>query len=392
MAVPACFINIGEVQVDDTGDGDEVGDALGALGKDAIGNREGLEHGGLLLGDVEQLIVRNDDHGVDAIGEGLDALLGALLTLAALEGEGLGHDGDGQCADLVHRDIGNDGSSAGTGAAALAAGDKHHVGASERLGDVVAGLIGSLAANLGIGAGAQAAGKVGADVHLDIGIRDRECLSIGVDGNKLDAADALFDHSIDRVGTAAADADHLNDGKVVVDLCLVHVGPPNKGYSHSMGRPLRTLTFRLKVNAKVNRIMFAHYERISQIIDRENQTNQINGVVWPLNKASTSATRSIPKCVVARRAHIDIRYALYLRKQLGDYAFLLGDIVRIAQRHLNAVIEVCRDGFDRRRGNILDLSQELARKTTHIIQAGLNGFGVHRLAGNRSDIRRDISQ
>ena len=74
-------------------------------------------------------------------------------------------------------------------------------------------------------------------MHLDIGIRDRECLSIGVDGNKLDAADALFDHSIDRVGTAAADADHLNDGKVVVDLCLVHVGPPNKGYSHSMGRP-----------------------------------------------------------------------------------------------------------------------------------------------------------
>ena len=50
-------LNIGEVQVDDTGDGDEVGDALGALGKDAIGNREGLEHGGLLLGDVEQLIV-----------------------------------------------------------------------------------------------------------------------------------------------------------------------------------------------------------------------------------------------------------------------------------------------------------------------------------------------
>ena len=285
-------LNIGEVQVDDTGDGDEVGDALGALGKDTIGNREGLEHGGLLLGDVEQLIVRDDDHGVDAIGEGLDALLGALLALAALEGEGLGHDGDGQCADLVHRDIGNDGSSAGTGATALTAGDKHHVGASERLGNVVAGLIGSLAANLGVGAGAQAAGKVGADVHLDIGIRDRECLSIGVDGNKLDAADALFDHSIDRVGTAAADADHLNDGKVVVDLCLVHVGPPNKGYSHSMGRPLRTLTFRLKVNAKVNRIMFAHYERISQIIDRENQTNQINGVVWPLNKASTSATRS----------------------------------------------------------------------------------------------------
>ena len=33
-------------------------------------------------------------------------------------------------------------------------------------------------------------------------------------------------------------------------------------------------------------------------------------------------------------AHIDISYALYLQKATGDYAFLLGDIVRIAQRHL----------------------------------------------------------
>ena len=180
----------------------------GCLGKDAIGNREGLEHGGLLLGDVEQLIVRDDDHGVDAIGEGLNALLGALLALAALEGEGLGHDGDGQRTDLVHRDIGNDGSSAGTGATALAAGDEHHVGASER--SAMSSRDSSAACGQPRGcAGAQAAGKVGADVHLDIGIRDRECLSIGVDGNKLDAADALFDHSIDRVGTAAADATTL---------------------------------------------------------------------------------------------------------------------------------------------------------------------------------------
>ncbi len=39
--------------------------------------------------------------------------------------------------------------------------------------------------------------------------------------------------------------------------------------------------------------MFAHYERISQIIDRENQTNQINGVVWPLNKATNDAKQSV---------------------------------------------------------------------------------------------------
>ena len=33
------------------------------------------------------------------------------LALAALEGEGLGDDGDGQRADVVHRDVGDDGSA-----------------------------------------------------------------------------------------------------------------------------------------------------------------------------------------------------------------------------------------------------------------------------------------
>ena len=152
MAVPACFMMVlTSAKSRLMMPGTVMRSVMpGYLGKDAIGNREGLEHGGLLLGDVEQLVVRDNDHGVDAIGKGLNALFGALLTLAALEGEGLGHDGDGQRTDLVHRDIGNDGSGAGAGATALTAGDEHHVGASERLGDVIAGLIGGLATNLGV--------------------------------------------------------------------------------------------------------------------------------------------------------------------------------------------------------------------------------------------------
>ena len=187
----------------------KVGNALGALGKNPIGVGEGLQHGGLLLGDVEELVVGDDDEGVDAVGQGLDALLGGLLALATLKGEGLGDDGDGQRADLVHSDVRNDGSSAGTGAAALAGGDEDHVGAGQGLGDVVAALVSCLAADLGVSAGAQAAREVGADVHLDVGIGDRQRLRVGIDGHELDAADTLFDHSIDRVGTAAADTDHL---------------------------------------------------------------------------------------------------------------------------------------------------------------------------------------
>ncbi len=40
-----------------------------------------VRRGGLLLGDVEQLVVRDNDHGVDAVGERLNALFGALLAL-----------------------------------------------------------------------------------------------------------------------------------------------------------------------------------------------------------------------------------------------------------------------------------------------------------------------
>mgnify|MGYP000455977131 CR=1 FL=1 len=86
--------------------------------------------------------------------------------------------------------------------------------------------------------------------------------------------------------------------------------------------------------------MFAHYERISQIIDGENQTNQINGAVCPVNKGQkTLRGRCVPKRIVARRSNVDIRHALHLRKQLGNDALLFGDVVRIAERHLDTVIE-----------------------------------------------------
>ena len=47
-------------------------------------------------------------------------------------------------------DLGDDRRAAGAGAAALAGGDEHHVGALEHLFDLVAVLLGGLAADLGV--------------------------------------------------------------------------------------------------------------------------------------------------------------------------------------------------------------------------------------------------
>ena len=121
---------------------------------------------------------------------------------------------DGQRADLVLGDLGDHRRGAGAGAAALAGGDEHHVGALQRLLDLVARLGRGALADVRIGARAEALGQLVADVQLDVGVAHRERLRVGVAGDELDAAQAGVDHAIDRVRAAAADADDFDDCEI----------------------------------------------------------------------------------------------------------------------------------------------------------------------------------
>ena len=71
-------------------------------------------------------------------------------------------------------------------------------------------------------------------MHLDVGVGDGEGLGVRIDGDELDAADALLDHAVHGVRTATAHADDLDDSKVVVDLVLVHV----RSSEHYVASPL----------------------------------------------------------------------------------------------------------------------------------------------------------
>ena len=121
---------------------------------------------------------------------------------------------DGQRADLVLGDLGDDRRGAGAGAAALARGDEHHVRALQRLLDLIARLGRRAHADVRIGAGAEPLGELVADVELDVGVAHRERLGIGVAGDELDAPQARVDHAVDRVGAAAADADDFDDCEI----------------------------------------------------------------------------------------------------------------------------------------------------------------------------------
>ncbi|AGL27616.1 hypothetical protein J113_14900 [Mycobacterium tuberculosis CAS/NITR204] len=78
------------------------------------------------------------------------------------------------------------------------------------------GVLGGLTADLRIGAGAQPAGGVAADVEFDVGIAHQQRLGVGVDRDEFHAFEALLDHSVDGVDTATTDTHDLDDGQVVV--------------------------------------------------------------------------------------------------------------------------------------------------------------------------------
>src|SRR5918992_1986757 len=93
--------NVGEVEVDQPGQGDQVGDALHALAQHVVGHAERLDHRGLLVEHREQARVRDHDQRVDLAGELLHALAGLLAAPLALEREWLGDDAHRQRADLA---------------------------------------------------------------------------------------------------------------------------------------------------------------------------------------------------------------------------------------------------------------------------------------------------
>ena len=209
--------HVGEVEVDEPRHGDQVGDPLHALAEDVVGHPERLEDRSRLLDHLQQPVVLDHDQRVDAVAKVLDADLGLVGAALALEGERLRDDADGQRLELA-TELGNDRRGAGPRATALTGGDEDHVGALERLLQLVAALLRGGEAHLGVRAGAEPARRLGADVDLHVGVRVEQRLRVRVDRDELDAGEPGLDHAVDGVRAAAADPDDLDHCEVVAVL------------------------------------------------------------------------------------------------------------------------------------------------------------------------------
>jgi hypothetical protein len=83
---------------------------------------------------------------------------------------------------------------------------------------LVAALLRGGLADRRVGAGAEAARRLRADVDLHVGVAHHQRLRVGVDRDELDPAEARIDHAVDRVRSAAADADDLDHREIVTRL------------------------------------------------------------------------------------------------------------------------------------------------------------------------------
>ena len=139
--------------------------------------------------------------------------VGLRAPLRSLELERRRHDPDRERAEIA-RDLRDDRRGAGAGAAALARRDEHHVRAAQRVLQLVVALLGRAAADVGIGAGAEALRQLAADVDLHRRVAHVQRLDVRVHRDELDLADAGVDHPVDGVHAGAADADDLDHGEV----------------------------------------------------------------------------------------------------------------------------------------------------------------------------------
>jgi hypothetical protein len=69
-----------------------------------------------------------------------------------------------------------------------------------------------IAADLGLGARAEPAGERRAELQLGSRRRALQRLRVGVRADEVDAGKPAFEHVLDRVAAATADADDLDDG------------------------------------------------------------------------------------------------------------------------------------------------------------------------------------
>ena len=201
--------DVRKIEVDEPRHGDEVRDSLHRLMQDVVGEREGIGQAGRRVDRAQDALVRDHDHGVDALAERFETGVRLGDPALALERERLGDDRDGQGVQLAG-EAGDDRSRPGPGATSQTCRHEDHVGAVEGLDELLGVVEGGLAPDGGIGACAETLRQALADLQSHRRLVEREGLGIGVHDDEVDAPEGRRHHAVDGVSSPAADAHDLD--------------------------------------------------------------------------------------------------------------------------------------------------------------------------------------
>ena len=111
---------IGKIKIDQAFLDHQVGDAGNAWIQDLVGHGEGIGKGGFFVGDPEEVLIRDDQQGIDHLLQFDDAGFGKAHAPLTFEMKRLGDHADRQNTEFS-RDLGNDRRGACTGAAPMPA-------------------------------------------------------------------------------------------------------------------------------------------------------------------------------------------------------------------------------------------------------------------------------
>ena len=199
--------NIGKIKVDKTRANHQVSHTFYALIQNIIRHAESIGECRVFIGKAEEVLVWNDNQGVDNLLQSLNALFRLAHTFTAFKLEGFCHHTHCQDTQFAGR-LRNNWSRTRTGAAAHTCCDKAHMCPSQLVHDLLNTFFGCGSANCGFSTGTQTFSDF--DTHLDFnrGFRLLQSLRIGVCNNKFNTFKLLVYHIIDSITACAPNTEY----------------------------------------------------------------------------------------------------------------------------------------------------------------------------------------
>ncbi|CDC63882.1 putative uncharacterized protein [Clostridium sp. CAG:448] len=188
----ACILhnggNVIEVQVDESGHVNQLGNTLHTAAQNIVRTLESIHQRNALIGRFLQFIVRNHNQRINILAQLGNTGFRIGFAHLSFKREGLGHNTDGQNAHLLCTTC-NHRRRACSSASAHAGSHKHHVGVVEQFFDVIQRLLRRTFADLRLCACTATAGQLLADHQLFLRIGSAQRLTVRIDGNKFHASD-----------------------------------------------------------------------------------------------------------------------------------------------------------------------------------------------------------